>query len=155
MSDSVATTSTLASPVKVLIVDDHTGFRRAVTAMIDATEGFVVVGSVSSGSDALDALASSTIDLALVDVHMAPIDGIDVARRHAATDDTAAIVLMSTSALDELADGARGPAVAGFIPKESLSAVDLERVWSSWKATHRRQADASTPRVRNDHNAPS
>lgn len=122
----------LEEAVRVLVVDDHAGFLRAVAPVIEATAGFKLAGTAATGSEALQFLDRDRfVDLVLLDVHMEPIDGIEVARRYVGGGGTAAIVLMSTAALDELSDAARDPSVAGFLPKESLSTDALARIWEA------------------------
>lgn len=118
--------------VRVLVVDDHVGFLHAVMSVVDATPGFELVGTATSGQEALELLdRDRSIDLVLLDVRMQPVDGIEVARRYHAGSGTAAVVLMSTTALDDLSDLVRHPSVAGFLPKESLSTDSLTQLWAS------------------------
>jgi DNA-binding NarL/FixJ family response regulator len=42
--------------VRVLVVDDQDPFRRAMAAVVEATDGFVVVGAVASGEESVDAV---------------------------------------------------------------------------------------------------
>ena len=67
--------------VRVLIVDDQEPFRRAMGAVVDATDGFVVVGSATSGEESLTAAAELRPDLVLMDINLPGIDGIEAARR--------------------------------------------------------------------------
>lgn len=41
--------------MRVLVVDDQDPFRRAMAAVVEATDGFVVVGAVASGEESVDA----------------------------------------------------------------------------------------------------
>ena len=52
---------------------------------MDATPGFVAVGEASSGEEALQLSSELEPDLVLVDVRMPGMDGIETARRLAAT----------------------------------------------------------------------
>ena len=45
--------------VGVLVVDDQDPFRRAMSAVVDATEGFAVVGAVASGEESVPQRPSS------------------------------------------------------------------------------------------------
>ena len=67
--------------VRVLIVDDQEPFRRAMGAVVDATDGFVVVGSATSGEESLRSAGELRPDLVLMDVNLPGIDGIEAARR--------------------------------------------------------------------------
>ena len=68
-------------PVRVLVVDDSEVFRNVLWAVVAATQGFEVVGTASSGREALFLVESLGPDLVLLDVQMPDIDGIETARR--------------------------------------------------------------------------
>jgi DNA-binding NarL/FixJ family response regulator len=118
-----------APPVHVFAVDDHPAFLRSIMSVVAASTGFELVGTATTGSEALDALcARHDIDLVLLDVHLPDISGIEVARRCAEQGGGRVIVLMSTTDPDDLpADALSG--VAGFLPKEQLSTATLRSLW--------------------------
>ena len=72
--------SASVSVVRVLVVDDQLLFRRAMTAVVDETDGFEVVAQAGSGDEALDAAAVLGPDLVLLEVNLPGIDGLEVSR---------------------------------------------------------------------------
>ena len=70
--------------VGVLTVDDQQVFREVAVAVIEATPGFEPVGQAASGEEALRLLETLRPDLALIDVRMPGMDGVETARRLAA-----------------------------------------------------------------------
>jgi DNA-binding NarL/FixJ family response regulator len=116
--------------IRVYVVDDHPAFLRTVAFVIDATPGFMLVGTGETGVDALAALADrSDIDMVLLDVNLPDVSGIEVARRRAAADGTAVVILMSTTDAADLPADAFDGGVAGFLPKERLTTQELRAVW--------------------------
>ena len=69
------------TPVRVLVVDDSEVFRNVLWAVVAAAEGFEVLGSASSGREALFLVDSLAPDLVLLDVQMPDSDGIETALR--------------------------------------------------------------------------
>ena len=69
------------SKVRVLVVDDQEPFRRAMASVVDATEGFEVVGSATTGEESLLMAGQLAPDLVLMDVNLPGIDGIEAARQ--------------------------------------------------------------------------
>lgn len=68
-------------PVRVLIVDDDAGMRRALRSLVSSERGMRVVGEATTGEEALDAVRRLDPDLVLLDVVLPDLDGVEVARR--------------------------------------------------------------------------
>jgi len=109
----------------VLAVDDRAVFLRAARELIAATPGFEQVGEAESGPEAVQLAADLHPDLALVDVRMPGMDGIETARRLHACDPAMVVVLIS---LDEIPDGLSGD-VAACVRKQDLSTRRLQELW--------------------------
>lgn len=117
--------------VRVFAVDDHPTFLRSVAAVVAATSGFELVGTASTGNEALIAMEErDDLDMVLLDVHLPDISGIDVARRYASQGSGVLVVLMSTTDFDDLPADAFTGGVGGFVAKESLTTATLEALWS-------------------------
>jgi DNA-binding NarL/FixJ family response regulator len=110
---------------RVLIVDDHAGFRTQARALLES-EGFEVVGEAADGEAAIAEAARLAPDVVLLDVQLPDTDGFEVAERLTAGGEVQQVVLTSSrdgSDFGSLVDrcGARG-----FIPKGELSGAALE-----------------------------
>lgn len=68
-------------PVRVLVVDDSEVFRNVLAVVVAGTPGFEVVGSASSGREALFLVEELAPHLVLLDLQMPDIDGIETALR--------------------------------------------------------------------------
>jgi len=86
--------------VRILVVDDHTLFRRGLTALLSRDPRFKVVGDAADAGQAQRRAAELLPDLILLDNHLPGVNGIDAlpALREAAP---AARVLMLTVSEDE------------------------------------------------------
>jgi DNA-binding NarL/FixJ family response regulator len=111
--------------VRVLIVDDHDGFRAAATSLL-TTSDFEVVGSVADGESVVAAVHSLTPDVVLVDVQLPGIDGVEVAEILHRLPDAPAVILISSR--DDAADDERirRAPVLGFLAKRDLDVSALE-----------------------------
>ena len=86
---------------RVLVVDDHAGFRSFAQRLLSAA-GFVVVGEVGTGADAVAASERLRPDAVLLDVQLPDLDGFEVARRLAQQPDAPDVVLTSARSLSDL-----------------------------------------------------
>ena len=67
--------------MRVLVVDDSEVFRNVLWAVVAAAPGFEVVGTASSGREALFLVDEFAPHLVLLDLQMPDLDGIETARR--------------------------------------------------------------------------
>jgi DNA-binding NarL/FixJ family response regulator len=115
------------SEVRVLIVDDQELFRRAMAAVVEETDGFVVVGLATSGEESLTAAAELRADLVLMDVNLPGIDGIEAARQLTSAEAAPVVVLLSTYEEDQF--DVDGCGAAAYVAKASLEPARLSETW--------------------------
>jgi DNA-binding NarL/FixJ family response regulator len=118
----------LVSDVRVLVVDDQEPFRRAMAAVVEETDGFVVVGSVTSGEESLAAAAELRPQLVLMDVNLPGIDGIEATRRLTSAAGGPVVVLLSTYDEDQFDLGGCG--ATAYVAKASLGPDRLSEAWA-------------------------
>jgi len=106
-----------ALPVRILVVDDHTLFRRGLTALLSRDATLAVVGDAADAGEAQRRATERQPDLILLDNHLPGVNGVDAlpALRQAAP---AARIMMLTVSEDEadLAAALRGGA-CGYLLK--------------------------------------
>ena len=111
----------------MLVVDDQEPFRRAMIAVVEETDGFVVVGSAASGEDALLTAAQVRPDLVLMDVHLPGIDGREAGRRLRSAGSGPVVVLLSTYDEDQV--DVAGSDAAAYVPKAAFGPDRLAEIW--------------------------
>jgi adenylate cyclase len=115
--------------VRVLVVDDQTPFREAAKLVVDATEGFEVVGEADSGEAAVELAASLEPDLVLMDVNLPAMDGMEATRRIVEASPETTVIALSTEV------GLATRAVAsGAVTFVSKSEFDPERLLTAWES---------------------
>jgi len=117
--------------VRVLIVDDQEPFRLAARMVVEATEGFDVVGEAESGEDSVAMAADLQPDLVLMDVNLPGINGLDATRQILAAGDSVVVLLLSTYEEEEYAPRAAECGAAAYIPKAVFGPDRLESAWAS------------------------
>jgi two-component system nitrate/nitrite response regulator NarL len=65
------------SPIRILVVDDHTLFRRGLIALLHADPRFTVVAEAGDAGDAQRRAAETQPDIILLDNHLPGVKGVD------------------------------------------------------------------------------
>ncbi|HET7010754.1 MAG TPA: response regulator transcription factor, partial [Anaerolineales bacterium] len=82
-------------PIGIIIVDDHPLFREGVRNVLDAEEGMQVLGEGVSGEQAVELIRDLRPTVALVDVNLPVLNGIQVTRQISADRLGTSIVLLT------------------------------------------------------------
>jgi DNA-binding NarL/FixJ family response regulator len=117
--------------VRVLIVDDQEPFRLAARMVVEATDGFEVVGESETGEASVEAAGRLDPDLVLMDVNLPGINGLEATRRILQGPNRVVILLLSTYEEEEYAPRAAECGAAAYIPKSSFSPDRLADAWAA------------------------
>ncbi|MER5738286.1 MULTISPECIES: response regulator transcription factor [unclassified Streptomyces] len=116
--------------IRVLLVDDQPLIRSGFRALLDLEDDIEVVAEAADGGEGLELAREHLPDIALVDVQMPVVDGIETTRRIAADPALAGVrvVVLTNYGLDEyvfeaLRAGAAGFLVKDIVPDDFLHAV--------------------------------
>ena len=110
--------------IRILIVDDDTGFLR-VAADLLAERGFEVLDQAMDAGQALAATMREHPDGILLDINLPGRDGFATAVALADVCPSARIVLTSASVGHVTAEALRECSADAFVPKEELALTDL------------------------------
>ncbi len=66
------------SPQRLLVIDDHPLFRKAILQLVDMSDDFSVVGEASNGREGLELAQTLQPDMILLDLNMKEMNGIEV-----------------------------------------------------------------------------
>lgn len=118
--------------IRVLIVDDQEPFRMAAHLVVEATDGFDVVGEAETGEASVEMARELSPDLVLMDVNLPGINGLEATRRILADRSGPVVVLLlSTYEEDEYAPRAAECGAAAYIPKAAFGPDRLESAWAA------------------------
>jgi DNA-binding NarL/FixJ family response regulator len=132
--------------VKVVLADDHTLFREGVRSLLERTPGVEVVAEYGDGREALDGIERHRPDVALLDITMPGLNGLEVATRAARASPGTRIVLLSMHANEAYVSQALRAGVAGYLLKDA-AAAELELALRAVVQGHRYLSPAISQQV--------
>jgi DNA-binding NarL/FixJ family response regulator len=106
--------------LRSIIVDDSETFLTSARRLLES-QGLDIVGTATSGGEALDLTADLSPDVALVDVELGEEDGFALAGELRSRYPGTRVVLISTYGRDEMQQLIAGSSATGFLPKSGLS----------------------------------
>jgi DNA-binding NarL/FixJ family response regulator len=120
--------------IRVLLADDQPLIRSGLRMLLDAEPDIAVVGEVSDGAAAVAEAARLHPDVAVLDIRMPVLTGVQATARIRADTGTAVLVL-TTYNLDEIVYEALRAGAAGFLLKDA-AAADLAAAVRAVRAGH-------------------
>lgn len=110
-------------PTTVLLADDHTLVRQGLKAFLEG-QGFSVVAEASDGQEALRIAAQMQPDIAVVDIGMPILNGVDAARELKKSSPETAVIVLTKHDEDQYVSEALRVGVNGYVLKSQV-ATDL------------------------------
>ena len=105
--------------LRVLIVDDQELLRSAIALMLDRDARVTDVATVSSGEAAVEHVRAHAVDVVLMDIRMAGMDGIAATREVLRVRPSARVLILTTFDLDEYVYAAIREGASGFLTKDA------------------------------------
>ena len=105
--------------LRVLLADDHTLVRTGIKTMLDGIEGITVVAEAGEGRQALELIEKHRPDIALLDISMPGLNGIEVAMRTAGVSPRTRVVILSMHTGEMYVARALKAGVAGYLLKDA------------------------------------
>ncbi len=119
----------MTTPVNILIADDHSVVRAGLRALLERQGRFRVVAEAGTGEEAIAKAQEFHPDVAVLDVRMPGVSGIEACRQIIATVPGCRVIILTSYAEDELLFAAIQAGASGYVLKrigdnELVLAVD-------------------------------
>lgn len=105
------------TPVRVLLADDHTLVRAGIRSLLDSINGVDVVAESGDGRETLELIGKHRPDVALIDIGMPGMSGLEVAKRAEHESPKTKIVILSMHGDASYVRQALRAGVAGYLVK--------------------------------------
>ncbi len=117
------------SGLRILIADDHEVARQGIRALLESHPGWEVCAEAKDGREAVELATYSKPDIALLDIGMPNLNGLDAARQILAMSPAIRILILTMHDAEQvvrevLAAGARGFVLKSDAARDLVAAVD-------------------------------
>lgn len=112
----------MSGPTTVVIADDHVLFRQGLRAVLDRAGDIVIRGEAADGEAALTVIEAARPTVAILDIRMPGLDGLEVARRAVVSSPGTGLVILSMHDDEELLDEALAIGIRGYVLKDDAVA---------------------------------
>jgi DNA-binding NarL/FixJ family response regulator len=106
--------------VRVVLADDHALVRQGIRSLLER-EGFQIVAEASDGHEALRHVQSLKPDIAVMDISMPILNGLDAARQMSLSSPQAKTILLTQHAEESFLSAALEAGVKGYVLKTQIA----------------------------------
>ncbi len=118
----------MSAPITVLVADDNPLYRDGIARALDRREGLELVAEVADGEEALAAIRRLRPDVAVLDVRMPGLDGVEVVEAVRADDLATRVLLLSAYREGPLVLAALAAGAGGYLSKDADRAAICDAV---------------------------
>jgi DNA-binding NarL/FixJ family response regulator len=123
----------MSKPIRILIADDHTIVRQGLARMLEEQEDLKVIGEATNGQDAVDKALELKPDIAILDIAMPRMNGIEAAKRIRKRLPDAKIIILSMYSHEHYIDELLETGVSGYLLKDSSGRDIINAIYAALK----------------------
>ena len=105
--------------IRIILADDHAIFRQGLTQLLEPEHGFKLMAQVSNGREAWELIEALQPDVAILDITMDELTGIEVARKATNAGCRTRVLLLTMHSDPSLALEAQEAGAAGYVLKDN------------------------------------
>lgn len=114
--------------IRILITDDHAIVRQGLARILEKNQGMKIVAECENGIDALNWLRNNDCDIALIDISMPGMNGIDLLKQLREEKPKLPVLVISIYSEDQYAIRLIKAGAAGYLAKGCAPAIVVEAV---------------------------
>lgn len=113
--------------IRVVLADDHALVRQGIRSLLER-EGFQIVAEASDGHEVLRQVQSLKPDIAVMDISMPILNGLDAARQMSLSSPQVKTILLTQHAEEEFLSAALEAGVKGYVLKTQIASELMQAI---------------------------
>lgn len=105
-------------PIRVVLAEDHALVREGTRRILESTDGIVVVAEAADGEEAVAAVKAQRPDVAIIDIGMPGVNGIEATRQIKATHPQVGVLILTMHDDDQFIFAVIEAGAAGYLLKD-------------------------------------
>lgn len=105
--------------IKIILADDHRIFRDGIKSLLSDNEQINVIGEASNGTELLELLRVLIPDIAIVDITMPGLSGIEITRQITSKYPEINVIILSMHTNEEFVINSINAGAKGYLPKDT------------------------------------
>ncbi len=120
------------APIRIFLADDHAVVRRGIARIIEEEEDMEVVGQAGDGVSAVDGIKTLRPDVAIMDIGMPGLSGIEAAKQAVQAVPTVRILILTVYDWDDFLFRALQAGAVGYV----LKGADVDDLLRAIRTVH-------------------
>ena len=108
--------------LRILVADDHELVRRGIRGQLRARRGWIIVGEAMNGRETVEKVSKLKPDVAIIDISMPDLDGLQVTRQIREAAPTTKVVVLTMHESDQMVRRVLEAGALGYVLKSDLAA---------------------------------
>src|SRR4030081_183668 len=108
--------------LRILVADDHELVRRGIRGQLHARRGWIIVGEATNGQEAVEKASKLKPDVAIVDISMPELDGLQATRQIREATPSTEVVILTMHESDQMVRRVLEAGARGYVLRSDLAA---------------------------------
>ena len=120
--------ATMATPIRILLADDHTVMRNGLRLLLERQPNLKVIGEAADGREAVTLAAAEEPDVVVMDIAMPHLNGVEAARQIVANNPRIAVAILSMHSDESYVIRSLKAGARAYLLKDSAEADLIEAI---------------------------